>query len=301
MKTKKDIMFGCLCAVGCESLFGLSYIFTKNATETTSVFALLGWRFLIALISMSICAVTGLIKIHLRRRNILPLISIALCSPIIYYIGETFGIKLTTASESGTFLACIPVASVVASTLILRKKPTKCQVTGIIITLMGVLITVFAAGGSTSFSMIGYGALFLAVIGYALYSVFVEKAKEYSGAEVTFIMLALGATVFSVCAITEGLFEGSIDTLLLLPFTDRWFLITVLYEGIVCSVLATSLSNIAISKIGVNRASSFLGIATVVSILSGILILHEDFSLLQLLGAFVIISGVYTANARKIK
>ena len=166
---------------------------------------------------------------------------------------------------------------------------------------MGVLITVFAAGGSTSFSMIGYGALFLAVIGYALYSVFVEKAKEYSGAEVTFIMLALGATVFSVCAITEGLFEGSIDTLLLLPFTDRWFLITVLYEGIVCSVLATSLSNIAISKIGVNRASSFLGIATVVSILSGILILHEDFSLLQLLGAFVIISGVYTANARKIK
>lgn len=259
---------------------------------------LLGWRFLISAIILYLCAITGILKIRLRGKNIVPLLKIAVCSPIIYYVGETFGIKLTTASESGTFLACIPVASVIASTLILKKKPTARQMIGIIITLIGVLITVFAVGGSSSFSAAGYGMLLLAVIGYALYSVFVAKAEGYSGIEVTFVMIVTAAIVFSVLAIIEALMNGNINVLVSLPLTDRWFLAAALYGGIACSVVATTLSNMAIARIGVNRASSFLGIATVVSIISGILILHEKFSVLQVIGAVIIIGGVYIANLK---
>lgn len=31
---QRKIFIGCLCALGCETLYGLSYIFTKTATET---------------------------------------------------------------------------------------------------------------------------------------------------------------------------------------------------------------------------------------------------------------------------
>lgn len=300
METRREnsVLIGCLCALGCEMLFGFSYLFTKNATSSASAFALMGWRFLIAIIIMGICAATGLMKIELRGKSLKPLLTVALLSPVIYFIGETFGISLTTASESGAFLACIPVASVVASTMILKKKPTKQQTIGILVTLAGVLITVFAVGNSTSFSGLGYAMLTIAVIAYALYSVFVEKAANYTGAEITFVMLAAGAVVFSIAAIIEAFVTGTMSTLVTLPFRDTGFLTAVLYQGVGCSVLAFFLSNVAISKIGVNRTSSFIGAATVVSIIAGILILHEQFSFIQMIGAVVIIAGVYIANAR---
>lgn len=298
MKSDKNILIGCLCALGCELLFGFSYLFTKNATGSASAFALMGWRFLIAIIAMGICSATGLLKINLKGKRLKPLLAVALLSPVIYFVGETYGISMTTASESGAFLACIPVASVVASTLILKKKPTKQQTIGILITLAGVLITVLAVGRSVSFSVTGYAMLMVAVISYALYSVFVEKAADYSGAEVTFVMLTAGAVVFSVAAIIESFTTGSISSLVTLPFRNSGFLIAVLYQGIGCSVLAFFLSNVAISKIGVNRTSSFIGVATVVSIIAGVLILGESFSTLQVIGALIIIIGVYIANLK---
>lgn len=275
MKSKNNALIGCLCALGCETLFGFSYLFTKDATVTASTFALLGWRFLIAIAAMSLCAATGLMKINLKGKSIRPLLNVALLNPVIYFIGETFGISLTTASESGAFLACIPVASVIASALILKEKPTRWQVVGILTTLAGVLITVFAVGGSSRFSTAGYAMLCIAVIAYALYSVFVERAADYSSAEVTFVMLAAGSIVFSLAAVIEAAASDNLAALATLPLTDRGFLVAILYQGVGCSVLAFFLSNVAIAKIGVNRTSSFIGVATVVSIIAGVLILRE--------------------------
>lgn len=295
---KKNIMIGSLCAVGCEILYGLSYIFTKQATDHVSVFALLGWRFLLALVVMSVLVAVGTLKINLKGKSLKPLFIVALFSPVIYFIGETFGIRHTTASESGVFLACIPVASLIASATILRKKPTGLQVVGILITLVGVLITVFAVGTSSSFSIAGYAFLMVAVVSYALYCVFVEKASDYSGAEVTYMMLAAGAVVFVTLAVMEALLNGNLYSLAILPFKNKAFLTAILYQGIGCSVCAFFLSNIAIARIGVNRTSSFIGIATVVSIIAGALLLKEAFSFYQVVGAGIIIIGVYTANAK---
>ena len=251
---------------------------------------------MVAIIVMGLCAFGGIIKIHLKGKKLKPLITVALFSPCIYFIGETIGIRSTTASESGAFLACIPVISLLASTFILHKKPRKKQVIGILVTLAGVLVTVFAVGAAASFSFVGYAMLTVAVISYALYSVFVEKAPEYTGGEITFVMLAAGAIVFGVLAVLEASLNGNLNDVIRLPFTSMSFLIAILYQGVGCSVLAFFLSNVAISRIGVNRTSSFIGAATVVSIVAGILILKEGFSGLQMIGAFLIIAGVYIAN-----
>ena len=84
-----------------------------------------------------------------------------------------------------------------------------------------------------------------------------------------------------------------------MPFRDRGFLIAVLYLGIGCSVFAIWLSNLAIEKLGVNRAASFIGVATLVSVLTGTLMLREPFTLPQIVGAVLIVVGVYTTNARR--
>lgn len=298
-ENQKNNSLGILCAIGCETLYGLSYIFTKQATACASELALLGWRFFLAVFVMSLCVLLGFIKVNLKGKPLKPLLLVALCSPCIYFIAETIGISHTTASESGVFLACIPVASLIASTLILKEKPSKMQLVGILITLAGVLITVFAVSASSSLSILGYAFLLVAVVSYALYSVFVDKAAAYTGAEITYVMLLSGAALFVLLAVAEAGFHGTLSELVRLPFQEPSFLIAILYQGIGCSVLAFFLSNLAISKIGVNRTSSFIGIATVVSILAGALLLKESFTVYQIAGAIVIIAGVYTANIKK--
>ncbi|MHA6602880.1 DMT family transporter [Aerococcus urinae] len=297
MKEKQnELMIGSLCAMACEVIYGLSYMFTKQATELASPFALLGWRFLVAILVMTLIAKFWNIKGDFKSRSLKPLILIALFSPCIYFIAETIGISETSSSESGIFLACIPVASLIASTIVLKNKPNKFQTAGILVTFFGVMLTVFAVGQTSTFSWVGYFFLILAVISYALYSVYVEKASSYTNFEITYVMLLAGFTLFTALALIEAILKGSVKTLVLLPVQEINFLVAILYQGIGCSVLAFFLSNIAISKIGVNKTSSFIGLATVTSIIVGATVLHENMTLHQILGAIVILCGVYIAN-----
>ena len=100
------VLTGSLCALGCEVLYGLSYLFTKQTAETASPLALLGWRFVVALAAMSLCVALGFIPVRLKGRRLGPLLRVALFCPCLYFIGETVGIRETTVTESGVFLAC---------------------------------------------------------------------------------------------------------------------------------------------------------------------------------------------------
>ncbi len=95
MEGRREIAKGCACAAACETLFGFSYLFTKDAMGSASELALLGWRFLIAALAIAACALLGIARLKLRGKSMRPLLSIALFSPVLYFIGETLGISST--------------------------------------------------------------------------------------------------------------------------------------------------------------------------------------------------------------
>ncbi len=219
----RDIWIGCLSAIAGEMLFGFSFLFTKNAAAEASAFALLGWRFLLAWSTMTLLAAVRLVRFRLDAQLIRRLLPIAILCPCIYFIGETIGISHTTVTESGVFIACVPVVSVLFSTWILKKKPTRFQAIGIVITLIGVVITVVAVSTSSSLSVIGYIFLTIAVVSYSIYSSLVEKNAEHSGIELTYVMLSAGAIVFVFLALAEAAAGGSVQALLTLPFRSGDF------------------------------------------------------------------------------
>ena len=277
----------------------MSYAFTKQSTSSAGVFFVLGWRFLLAAAVMTAGIALGVVKVHYKGKPILPLLYVVLLCPCVYFLGETLGISRTTSTECGVFVASIPVISLVASALILKKRPSGLQVTGIAITLAGMLTCVAAAGMTTSFSPLGYLFLSVAVISYSLYFVYVDRAAVYTGAELTYAMQLSGAALFVVLALLEAVHDGKVSELVCLPFRDRPFLIAVLYLGIACTIFAVWLSNVAIARLGVNRAASFIGVATLVSVLTGTLMLGESFTLAQIVGAVLIVTGVYLANVER--
>lgn len=291
-------VIGIVCAVLCECLYGTAFLFTKQATDEVSMLTLLSWRFFLAFVLMSVPVLPGLVKVHYKGKKIGKLLLLSALFPVLYFIGETAGVKMTTAAESGTIISCIPVASLLASTLLLKKKPSKLQIIGVCVTMTGVLITVLGVGITASLSVVGYLMLLTAVITYALYCVIVEGATEFTDVEITYAMLAVGCAVFTAAALAEGLIRGTMNELVTAPFRSANLLKAVLYESIGCSIGAFFMNNVAISNIGVNRTSSFVGLSTVFSILSGVIILHEAFTPVQIVGAAVIVAGVYIANGR---
>lgn len=297
-KNERDhkIIKGTLCAIGCETMFGMSFSFTKNALECSSTIELLGWRFLIAAIGIGICAALGLIKLDFKSKPVKPVLLISLLYPCIYFLLETFGISNTTASESGVIIGCIPIGGMIASTLLLHKKPTRFQMVGVLITLAGVCMTVVAVGAKTEFSVVGYASLITAIAVYSIYTVFVEKSTQYSGEEITFLMLMVAAAFYFVVAMSDALIHGTVHHLVTLPFEHVGFLVAILYAGICSSVIAFFLGNVALGTLGVNATAAFVGLSTVVSIIAGVVALGEEFTGWQIIGTIVILAGVYVAN-----
>ena len=290
-------MIGCVCAIVCCCFWGFSFLFTKHATASVSAVTLLAWRFTIAFLAMSVCVVAGMMKINLKGKRIGLLLTIAILQPVVYYTGETLGIQYTTASESGVMIACIPIVTLLLSALILKKRPAGVQVMGICITMFGVIVCVLSKGMEAAFNPWGYAMLVVAVVSYGMYSVLAEKANEFTSGEKTYIMLAMGAVAFDIAAIIQNVRAGTMMDCLMLPFHDMDFLMAIVYLSIGCSVVAFFLFNVAIDLLGTNRASSFSGMSTLMSIIAGIIVLHEPFTPVQMIGTVCVIGGVYLANS----
>jgi len=287
---------GMIAAIASSTLFGFSFLFTKQITATISAFSLLGWRFLLAFLAMSLCIAVGIFKVDFKGKNFKPLLLMAVFQPVLYFTAETFGISLTTASESGTIIACVPIVTLLTSILFLKKFPSKLQVIGILISFVGILWMVLIKGASATFNLIGYLILFAAVISAAMFTVYSTKAEQFSSVEKTYIMSFFGTVSFISFACVEQALNGSLLDFFMLPIRNLQFLQAILYLSIGCSVLAFILMNAAIKSIGANRMTSFVTLTTVITVIAGVVLLKEPFSYVQAFATFLVIVGVYLAN-----
>lgn len=295
MKNRTDLS-GVLCGIFSHVLFALSFLFTKETVNTYSAFTLLSWRFLFAFAAMGVCVLLGVMKIDLRHKGIWPLMLIAVFQPVLYFIGETYGVKLTTASESGSLVTFLPIVTIVLCSLIIKEKPTRPQVAGIAVSIAGVLTMVLAKGLDASLNILGYLMIILAMASDGLSVTFSRRALHYTSTEKTFVMAALGAVTFTGVALVEHGVRGTMAAYLAAPFTDMGFLTAVLYLSVGCQVLAFLMANYALNTIGAARCTSFAGITTIVAVLAGVAFLHEKFTLLQAVGTALVLAGVYVAN-----
>ena len=292
----KSDNFVVVCILFTMVLFGLSFMFSRIALATASVFTLLSWRFFTAFFLMTLFRVFGILKIELKGLP-LPLLCIGLFHPILYFSFETIGISLTSAAESGVIIATIPIVSMIFAALFLKEYPARLQIAAIILSVSGAAVVMLGQGASSAtLNLTGYLALFGAVFSGSLFFVFSRKAADYSSIAKSYVMLGMGFVVFTTIAAVEHLRNGSVSEWLLLPFSDMGFLISLLYLGAFVSIAGFWIMNFSIARLGVYRTSTFAGIATVVSVLSGVFILNEPFTLTQGLGTVMILTGVAGVN-----
>lgn len=287
---------GVAAAVVTEVLYGCSFVFTKGATRDTDPFVLLAWRFWIALAVMGLLVLTRIVRVRITRAAVAPLLVLAILQPVIYYLAETFGVMRTTAAESGIITAVIPVGALLAGIAVLGKRPAKEQVIGILITLLGVGVTVVAGGLAAQLDVAGYLFLFAAVAAYSFYVAFADKYSQASDIDKTFTMIVVGAVVFGGVAVWRATGDGTLTMLAALPISSPGFGVTVVFLALGPTIGAFFGQNLAISRLGSARYASFIGLATLTAIVTGGLTLGERLTPWQLLGCAAILAGVLVAN-----
>lgn len=287
-----------------NSIFGFSFLFSKVALQITVPSVLLAVRFFTAFVVLNLMVVVGktirkkngeaLMTFSLRGKPVKYVLLLALFQPVIYFVAESYGIKFTSSAFAGTIIAVIPIMGLIFDVLIMRVKVSYKQVLCAIASVVGVIITTLGAEGMKS-SVLGVIMLMIAVFAGALFYVFSKKSGEhFNPLERTYVMFGVGSFVYICIALIEcaGNYGEMIVDALVMP--QFWGCIV--YLAVASSVIAFMVLNYGSSHVSVSEASLFANLTTVISILAGVLVLHETFTLQQVIGAVIIIASVYISS-----
>ena len=163
------------------------------------------------------------------------------------------------------------------------------------VSIAGVLMISLRSGGGQNTAM-GCLCLFAAYFTGALCSMFVRTVSDrYTPFELTYVMFSVGFVFFAGMAFAQ--FRGEALPMLAEALGHTDFIVAALYLGAAASVGGYLLANYALAKLPVARYTVFANVSTVVSVLSGVIIMGDPFTWVTLLATVLILLGVWGANA----
>lgn len=293
-----------LAGTGMAIIFGMSFMFSKMALENHSPVELISFRFLLAFSVMSILVFFKVLKVDFKGKNIRNLFYLSLAQPILYFLFESYGIKYSSSSQAGIMVALIPIFVAVFGFIFLSEKASLTEIFFILLSIFGVGFIAYAKATDASSSLLGIAYLMGAVITATAFNIISRKiSSEFTSVERTYSMMFFGAAAFNIINIFINIRNGTMADYFE-PLQDPTFLIALLYLGILSSIIAFFLVNYSLTYLEASKASVFTNLATVVSIITGVVFLNESFALKQLIGSVMILTGVFGtqySGAKKMK
>ncbi len=285
-------------------LYGISILFTGRLLDAGGTAEILAFRFTISAVVFLLLRTLGIIKINFKGKNLKPLMFAALFEPVLYFIFETLGIKYTSTITAGIILALAPIVAGAAEMLILKEKTNTMQKLFMLLGIIGAVVIVFCSEqGENKDSIIGiiFMAIAMASGGFFLASSR-KSSQEFSTMEITYFMVWTGAIIFNCINLALNFLRGGMGTYFAL-LADPMNVAQLVFLAIVCSIIATSMGNFAVSEIQASTVSTIGGLTTVVTVLSGVFVKGEIFTLYHLVGMVLILAGAvgvaYTKEGKK--
>ncbi|MCD8037397.1 MAG: DMT family transporter [Clostridiales bacterium] len=296
LNNKEALPFIAMCIA--ELFWGISYMFTKVATQSATASQLLSIRFVIAFILINLMMLGGKHKVSIKGKSKKPLIILMLLQPVYSYC-ESSGVLYTNSTVSGVILSTVSVVSIVFAVIFLKEYPTRRQVLFCFLPVIGVIIITVSGKSLGIVTPIGIIFLILACVTCAAQKIFNKEASaEYSTFERSyFIILTSGVTfTFSALRSFDWNFAEYIQ-----PIFVPSFLASVLFLSISCTLLAQFLINYAAGKLSVTKLASFAPLSTLCSMFAGVIFLGEPLTLASIIGSALIIFGIWQVSAAKNK
>jgi drug/metabolite transporter (DMT)-like permease len=280
-------------ALGATMFFwGLSFVGTKLALLSFSPFANIFLRFgLASVFFLVLFVLRGFPRFSARQHFKLFLLSVF--EPGLYFLFESYGIKLTSASKASLIIALVPVAVALLSRVFLKERLTARAGVGIGLSLVGVAVLVLGGGTVLAFdsSLLGDLLVLGAVITAAAYMILArDLGVQASPVGITGFQTFYGALFFAPFFLF-GVDSGAPRPILPESLAALIFLAGgATIGGFLCY-------NWALSKVLASKAAIFLNGIPVVTAIGAWLLLGERLTPMQLAGATLVMAAVWLTSS----
>ena len=272
------------------TLWGMSYIWTDKLIGLgIPIFYFVFVRILLAgLVLFLFNTAYGRIK-RIQRQDLPKYLLLAFFEPFIYFICETFGLKLTgSPTLSALVIATIPIFSIGAGMLFFKEKINIVNIIGILFSLVGIVMVAMAKGELGEKFIWGVVLLLIAVIaevGHA--SITKSLSGNYSSQIIVMYQFLIGSIYLFPLFLWKGT-EGFDVTVYFSP--EVWYPLICL--AILCSSLAFSLWVSTIKNLGVAKSSIFSALIPVAAAIIAWVLGHEMLNSRQWIGIGISTVGV---------
>ncbi len=283
------------------TLWGMSYIWTDRLiAQNIPIFYFVFVRIFLAGIILFLFNTAYTRIKRIQKQDWPKFLLLAFFEPFIYFICETFGLKLTgSPTLSALVIATIPIFSIGAGIVFFKEKVNLINVIGIVLSLVGIVMVAMAKGELGEHFIWGVALLLIAVIaevGHA--SITKSLAGNYNSQTIVMYQFLIGSVYLFPLFLWKGLdgfnYEVYFDG-------DVWYPIICL--AVLCSSLAFSLWVSTIKTLGVAKSSIFSALIPVVAAIIAWLLGHELLNDRQWIGiaisSFGVILSQYTIKKNK--
>jgi drug/metabolite transporter (DMT)-like permease len=268
-------------------LWGGNFVVGKTLVDHASPVTLTTLRWVIAVIFLIPIVLWKEKSLSVSRKAILPLILMGITGVVLFNLFQFLALDFTSATNVGLISTLNMFSIAFFSFLFLKEKINALQLGSMLISFVGVLL-VLSKGHFEMLFSIGFnkGDLLMvaAVCVWGLYSIVSKWAMKYT--------TPLLATLYS----------GIFGVIVLIPLNVQDFTITnlnasfvqsILYTGVVSTVLCMLLWNIGVQKIGATTSGMFLNFNPIFTAIIAFMWLGERLTLIQGVGSVIVIVGCF--------
>jgi len=291
-KTSKPLFLPCLIA-GVVVLWGSSFVLSKFALEEIGAVTLAFYRW---------CFATAFFLLFLGSRGQLGearamvkgdpglFAFLGFVGISLFYTLQNLGLKYSTAINVGILININPLLIAILSAFILNERLNLTKALGIVVAFGGVCLITLNEGPIqlASRRLVGDLLTLLSALCWAIYSVWGKRALARHEPLLVTSMAASFGTIF---LLPMALWEG-----MALPSSAQtWLLVALL--GVLSGALAYLFWYAILERMDASRAAVYLFLIPAYSTALAILALNEPVTFKTVIGAILIISGVFAAQA----
>ena len=290
-KNKDSRAVGHVLALFTIIVWGSTFIVTKLLlSEFTPVHIML-CRFVVAYVVLWIIR-PKLEKTTLKDELLFAVMGVFGCT--LYFITENSALEYTLASNVSIIVASSPIiTAVLAHFFIKGEKMNKNIILGFFVAFAGVILVVVNGKFVLRLNPAGDALSLGAAVSWAVYSIILRSCVDrFDSVFLTRKLMFYGFVTALPIAILEG------ERLPIEAFRSPDMLFCILFLGVIGSGICYVTWNKAIARLGVVTTNNYIYINPFVTLVTGGIFLKEPITLMGIIGALLIISGVVVSSKK---
>jgi drug/metabolite transporter (DMT)-like permease len=283
---------GAVLAFSAAAFFSMKAIFVKLAyLYGVDAVTLLALRMLFALPVLLIAAFWSARR-HAHRMTRKDWFAVIFLGFAGYYLSsllDFMGLAYITAGLERLILFLYPTIVAIISFFLFKKPIGRTGIIALVLSYIGIAIATghdIEAGGDAHAVLIGGSLIFACTISYAIYLV---GSGELVGRIGATRFAALATTVAAVCVLIQFVIQNPADALVTQPWQVYMHAGGMAFLSTLLPIFMTAK---AIQMIGAAKVSLIGAVGPVATIFFGWLLLGEDVSIQQIIGAALVLAGV---------